>query len=751
MQETARYGYESREGVVHYYKIKYLDAGKKTFRFAQIKNGVEVLNLDGVTRIPYAYPRVLDAFEEGAPLFYVEGEKDADALNTLGFHTTTLGGANDLKAALKSNPVLPNYFKDVSELVIIPDNDAPGKKLAVDVFEALEHCFINGIKVLELPNVPDKGDVSDWLETCGEDKAREFSALADKYGKPFSNELRIKWKGAQGPSRPQYVADVYTKYNNLMSLLSGVKSRGPESFLAKCPTHQDDTASLGVTIKGDKIAMNCLAHCSTDNILQAIGLTYADLFADESRPSVEAIAVARESILREIPESIEEMDFSRLPSVLTNYVNECKQITSGSPTSAAIALITIVGGYLGQNCRFPGYFGHTLYPNIWALSIASSGSFKSTMVKMASKKLRLDDSVHLNQIRDYQKCQDAFKPNDDDWTELEAQIKESQGQTLALPERITLEALFSEFRHRSKGVWLPDEFSSWLKMTTAGYNEGMKNMLTELYDPDQAIKKITKSGGLEVMENAFISICSTSTIEFITGHNPKERLIGVEDAKTGFFARFLLFRVPDLHRTPPALPVESKILEETQAFWDFAELCDRFTNTNDPINMRFSKEAREHFNGWHNGIWDLSSIKDKEPYLYDLLRSYASRWSPACIKLSMILQQCLEPGMDIITNRALEGAISVLDFVIQSTKQLFRRELGESYVDSTRRKLLEYIANKQKEHEGGVPWSKITMSRCIKNASAKKYMEIVDDLEESGKLIKIPGARKKDVKIMLAA
>ena len=750
MQETARYGYEDREGIVQYYKIKYLDAGRKTFRFAQIKNGNEVLNLDGITKIPYAFPRICDAYEESAPLFYVEGEKDADALNALGFHATTLGGANDVSAAIKSNPELPLYFKDIYELVIIPDNDNPGRKLAVDVYEAFKDCTIDGVKALELPNIPDKGDVSDWLETCGDDKAEKFNALL-KDKKPFTPELVSKWKGVQQVSRPQYVEDVHTKYNKLMTRLTGIKTRGPESFLAKCPCHNDDTASLGVTIKGDKITMQCFAHCPTESILQAIGLSYADLFADESRPSVEAIAVARESILREIPESIDEMDFSRLPSVITNYVNECKNITSGSPTSAAIALITIVGGYLGQNVRFPGYFGHTLYPNIWALSIASSGSFKSTMVKMASKKLRHDDSIYLTKIRDLQKSQQDFKPNDDDWNVVEAEIKETQGQTLALPERITLEALFSEFRHRSKGVWLPDEFSSWLKMTTVGYNEGMKNMLTELYDPDQAIKKITKSGGLEVMENAFISICSTSTIEFITGNNPKERLIGVEDAKTGFFARFLLFRVPDLHRTPPALPVESKILEETQAYWDFAKICDHFSKIEEPINMKFSRESREHFNGWHNGIWDLESIKETEPYLYDLLRSYASRWSPACIKLSMILQQCLDPGKDIITNRALEGAISVLDFVIQSTKQLFRRELGESYVDSCRRKLHEYIAKKSKEYEGGVPIRVINMSRCIKNADARRYMSIIDDLEESGKLLKITGARKKDTKIMLAA
>ena len=138
--------------------------------------------------------------------------------------------------------------------------------------------------------------------------AEKFNALL-KDKKPFTPELLSKWKGVQQVSRPQYVEDVYTKYNKLMTRLTGIKPRGPESFLAKCPCHNDDTASLGVTIKGDKIAMNCLAHCSTDNILQAIGLTYADLFADESRPSVEAIAVARESILREIPESIDEMDF----------------------------------------------------------------------------------------------------------------------------------------------------------------------------------------------------------------------------------------------------------------------------------------------------------------------------------------------------------------------------------------------------------------------------------------------------------
>tara|TARA_Y100000593_G_scaffold13709_3_gene25545 strand:- start:2803 stop:5037 length:2235 start_codon:yes stop_codon:yes gene_type:complete len=741
--ETARYYYLDGEGTAKYVKIKYLEAGKKTFKYAQIKDGVEVFGMDGVTRIPYAFTKVLDAFEEGEPLYYVEGEKDADALNRLGFYATTFGGANDLKASLKNNSDLPNYFKDIRKLIIIPDNDGPGRKLAADVFTAFKGCFPEGIRVLELPDIPEKGDVSDWLELCGDNKKEKFQAVAEN-SKDFTEELVTKWRGdVKPPPVPSYTQDLVSKFHGLRNQLRCIKVSGENKFNAQCPVHSDDSPSLTVTLTGDRILLHCHAGCSTDSILHSLGLKIGDLFAGESRPSAEAIAVAKEAIIRQIPESINEMSFEKLPQVIQDYVREASGITSGSVTSTAIAMVTIIGGYLGLNCRFPGYFGHTLYPNIWALSIASSGSFKSTMVKIAAKKMRLDDSVHLSAIKEMQKAQEEFKPGSEDWNDLDAAIKGEQGQTLQMPERISLEALFQEFRYRNKGVWLPDEFSSWLKMATASYNEGLKNMLTELYDPDQSIKKVTKSGGLEVMENAFVSICSTSTIEFVVGG--KERLIGPEDAKTGFFARFLLFRVPDLENTPPALPMETKLIEQTDAYHKFSQLCDRFKNISDPINMRFSEEAREHFNGWHNGIWDLKGIKESEPYLYDLLRSYASRWSPACIKLSMILQQCLTPGDEIITSRALTGAISILDFVIQSTKMLFRRELGETYVEGNRRKLLEYIAKNE-----NLTWRKLIQSRCLKGATTKKYDEVVEELIQAGKLVKVDGIKKAETKILLA-
>jgi hypothetical protein len=49
---------------------------------------------------------------------------------------------------------------------IIPDNDAAGRKRADAVLKAIEG-HVASARVLELPNLPDKGDVSDWLDAGG--------------------------------------------------------------------------------------------------------------------------------------------------------------------------------------------------------------------------------------------------------------------------------------------------------------------------------------------------------------------------------------------------------------------------------------------------------------------------------------------------------------------------------------------------------------------------------------------------------
>lgn len=129
-------------------------------------NGGWIWNMAGVNLVPYRLPDVL----ETDTVFVVEGEKDADNLADLGLAATTnAGGAGKWRTDYN------RHFKGKA-VVIPPDNDVPGKAHAQSVAQQL-HGVAASIKVVELPGLPEKGDVSDWLEAGG--TAEQLLVLVD--------------------------------------------------------------------------------------------------------------------------------------------------------------------------------------------------------------------------------------------------------------------------------------------------------------------------------------------------------------------------------------------------------------------------------------------------------------------------------------------------------------------------------------------------------------------------------------------
>ncbi len=90
----------------------------------------------------------------------VEGEKDADNAATLGFTATTNSGG-----AGKFTPELAEYFKG-KNVYILPDNDEAGASHAQQV-AGLLFGVARAVRVVNLPGLPDKGDVSDWIAAGG--------------------------------------------------------------------------------------------------------------------------------------------------------------------------------------------------------------------------------------------------------------------------------------------------------------------------------------------------------------------------------------------------------------------------------------------------------------------------------------------------------------------------------------------------------------------------------------------------------
>ena len=96
---------------------------------------------------------------EAAPgeiVFYVEGEKDQQTAERLDLVATTAGSASDWR------PEFAPLFEGL-HLVILPDNDLAGERLAQKV---AADCYelAASIRVLRLPELPEHGDLSDWVE-----------------------------------------------------------------------------------------------------------------------------------------------------------------------------------------------------------------------------------------------------------------------------------------------------------------------------------------------------------------------------------------------------------------------------------------------------------------------------------------------------------------------------------------------------------------------------------------------------------
>lgn len=132
---------------------KVMKGGAKSF-YQHSWNGRDWVRGAQQVRIPYRLPEVIAA----DTVYIVEGEKDADRLASLGLVATSAP-----EGAGKWRDELNQWFAG-KHVIILADNDEPGRKHADHVEEALR-ANAASIRQVHFPELPEKGDVSDWLDT----------------------------------------------------------------------------------------------------------------------------------------------------------------------------------------------------------------------------------------------------------------------------------------------------------------------------------------------------------------------------------------------------------------------------------------------------------------------------------------------------------------------------------------------------------------------------------------------------------
>src|SRR6516162_226185 len=148
---VATYPYKDGDGALLYEVLRYEPKG-----FSQRRpdgNGGWIPRIDDTPRVPYRLPDLLKYPD--ACVFVCEGEKDADRVASLNLCATTVACGTWTEDCVKA-------LTD-RDILILADNDEAGRKKALKAATAL-HGTAKTSRIVCLPGLADKGDVSDWFD-----------------------------------------------------------------------------------------------------------------------------------------------------------------------------------------------------------------------------------------------------------------------------------------------------------------------------------------------------------------------------------------------------------------------------------------------------------------------------------------------------------------------------------------------------------------------------------------------------------
>ena len=139
--------------------------------------GLKEKTADGTRRVEpilFQLPEVLQAVRDGRPVCVAEGEKDVRTLASWGLVATC-----NPEGAGKWKKAFAQHLKGATVVHVFPDNDDLGRKHAQDVARSL-HGLVGEVRVVELPDLPPKGDVTDWAASgrTFEDLGRAVASAA---------------------------------------------------------------------------------------------------------------------------------------------------------------------------------------------------------------------------------------------------------------------------------------------------------------------------------------------------------------------------------------------------------------------------------------------------------------------------------------------------------------------------------------------------------------------------------------------
>ena len=159
--ELRRHIYPGGDGIAVKVKIKLRD-GSYTQRY-RVEDGWHARKPDDFQSVPYVTEAInpFDPELKDDQIFWPEGEKDVDTFSKLNLPAFTFGGTGD------GLPDGIDEYLASRNLIILVDNDDPGRFHAEKKAERAHAVGAASIRIVYFPELQPKGDVSDFMANGG--------------------------------------------------------------------------------------------------------------------------------------------------------------------------------------------------------------------------------------------------------------------------------------------------------------------------------------------------------------------------------------------------------------------------------------------------------------------------------------------------------------------------------------------------------------------------------------------------------
>ena len=216
----------------------------------------------------------------------------------------------------------------------------------------------------------------------------------------------------------------------------------------------------------DKILMRCHAGCSFSSICEGLGIKPHHTFRtgrEHLRSRQKEIVGPRpeelSKICNEILNTDEPEEFTGLKApIMDNYVTNISELTDAHPVIIYTTALASIGAQAQTRLVIEkGTYYVRLYPNIWALSVAESGTYKTTALNYGAAPLMEREKEVVGEILDLSKgmarlLSDGADQDDPDVIIHRNKIEEAESRRRKLPDKSSWEACLDRIDNCGGGI-----------------------------------------------------------------------------------------------------------------------------------------------------------------------------------------------------------------------------------------------------------------------------------------------------------